>query len=1386
MFKQRILSMVLLAGILLGLPVPHALAAEFCDQAGFVSDISVPDGAAFPPGASFTKTWRFMNAGTCTWTTSYQLVYAGGDLMGSTNPVNLPVNVGPGQMLDISVNLTAPSIPGHYKSLWKFANASGAQFGIGDSAGEAFWVDINVVSTDAVIYDFVANAPYAIWKSGAGTLPYPGTSGDRRGFSYQVDRPHLEDDSYDSLPGLLAVPQNKYNGYIQATYPEFQVQQGDKLQTLVNCEFGAAGCYVTFRIDYLLPNGLQKTLWSWKEAYDKRFYRANLDLSPLAGQRVRFVFMLLSSGLASGDRAIWGSPRIIRSGTVQPPIPPATLTPLPPLTPTPTPIAPPPPPVTPAGCDRAMFVTDVNIPDGTTFAPGAAFSKTWRLKNSGACTWTKDYRLNYYSGELMNAQVAVNMPFYVYPGETVDVTVNMVAPGTPGNYRSYWILANASGTFFGIGAEASNPFWVDIQVAGEAPQEMGYNFWSNACSAQWKSGAGYLPCPGTDGDRKGFIIPDNFSHLEDGTMGPAPSLLISPENKYNGYIQGFYPAFTVQPGDKFRAVVGCEYGSSCYVTFRLDYMNPNGYIGNFWQWREQNDRKNYTAEVDLTPLAGRSVRFILTILATGSASGDRVRWGAPMIIRAGGAPATPIPPTLTPLPPPTATPVSNPGTLVTNPLIRKLYMVDASIGWAVSNQYILRTRDGGVTWYSVLPGVTSVTGGYFLNTTTGWAITPGSLYRTTDGGSSWTRSDIPFSGGYLQFLDSNTGYVLQITGAAMQKQSVVLYKTTDGGGTWTKNYDNDPTVPGSSNTLPLGGHKNGMTFSNATTGWIGGDTPTDGYTYFYKTSDSGITWSRIQLALPAGYENAYINTTAPNFFGANDGFLPVWMTIGIGMRDLFIYSTRDGGSTWTYAPAFVRGGADTDFVSISSGIVWNTNGKFHVTGNTGASWSEITPNINFGDDMPDMDFVSTSTGWLIQNPVNGTSPLFRTLDGGYTWTLVSGNQSAPPTDTPVPPTSTPVPDPLTFIQSVVNTLNARAFESLPPMMDESFTFAFWESQATSYPSDQAIAAMRNNYFSETPMVSDPGKDLTTLLGGLNPYAIVNLDPARSQALFVSGWGIDGRAEAILYVTQRADGSLYWHSVLIAPQGFAHHATPTPTTLIGPYAVVNVSVSDVLNIRSGAGVSQPIIGYFASDATDVMRTGPTASVDGAVWVEVRRNDGLVGWVNSFYLTEYLTHEAFCADTRILPLLEQLKQSMNQSNGNLLGPIVSPVHGVNMHLWAYGPGINFTQAAAAGIYTNSTVYNWGGGPSGTPDTGTFNNVVKPKYLEALNAPAMETYCDVLTKVYPLSRPWPYPNIRFYNLYKPASDQVLDFRTLLVGIEYVNGQPYIYGMVTIIWEP
>jgi len=79
-------------------------------------------------------------------------------------------------------------------------------------------------------------------------------------------------------------------------------------------------------------------------------------------------------------------------------------------------------------------------------------------------------------------------------------------------------------------------------------------------------------------------------------------------------------------------------------------MTASGFIGTFWTWHEQNEGRVYNASIDLTPLAGRSVRFILTILATGTATNDRAVWGTPRIVRAGGTP-TPTP-TASQTPPP--------------------------------------------------------------------------------------------------------------------------------------------------------------------------------------------------------------------------------------------------------------------------------------------------------------------------------------------------------------------------------------------------------------------------------------------------------------------------------------------------------------------------------------------------------------------------------------------------------------------------------------------------------------------------------------------------------------------------------------------------------------
>ncbi|MCE9645826.1 MAG: hypothetical protein K8S20_07490 [Chloroflexi bacterium] len=115
-------------------------------------------------------------------------------------------------------------------------------------------------------------------------------------------------------------------------------------------------------------------------------------------------------------------------------------------------------------CDWVAFIKDVSIPDGTILLPGESFTKTWRLKNRGTCTWTPDYMLVYNTGAQMGAMTAARLPAYVAPGQTVDISITLTAPTSAGPYTGYWMLRNSSGALFGSGDKANIPFYVDIVV----------------------------------------------------------------------------------------------------------------------------------------------------------------------------------------------------------------------------------------------------------------------------------------------------------------------------------------------------------------------------------------------------------------------------------------------------------------------------------------------------------------------------------------------------------------------------------------------------------------------------------------------------------------------------------------------------------------------------------------------------------------------------------------------------------------------------------------------------------------------------------------------------------------------------------------------------------
>jgi hypothetical protein len=120
-------------------------------------------------------------------------------------------------------------------------------------------------------------------------------------------------------------------------------------------------------------------------------------------------------------------------------------------------------------CNRASFVDDITIPDGTNIASGANFTKTWRLKNTGSCSWTTAYKLVFSSGDAMGGPASAALPNNVDPNQTVDLSVTLKAPTTAKTYQGNWKLQDASGVNFGLGTKGDQPFWVKIVVGSGTP-----------------------------------------------------------------------------------------------------------------------------------------------------------------------------------------------------------------------------------------------------------------------------------------------------------------------------------------------------------------------------------------------------------------------------------------------------------------------------------------------------------------------------------------------------------------------------------------------------------------------------------------------------------------------------------------------------------------------------------------------------------------------------------------------------------------------------------------------------------------------------------------------------------------------------------------------------
>jgi len=290
------------------------------------------------------------------------------------------------------------------------------------------------------------------------------------------------------------------------------------------------------------------------------------------------------------------------------------------------------------GCTLNMaYVADVTIPDGTVMTPGNAFSKTWRVRNSGTCEWKDGTQLVFADGEQMRGPAAVNVPSTA-PDAAADISVNLIAPAAPGRYVGRWRMRSPDGTVYGsltiVIVIPSTPTVVPTSTPAPtdtpSPLTELFNFHDKAGSAIWTGTSGSLTYPGSAGDQKGFVLLQDGQKLHDNNAYNRV-LETHPTWVTAGFIQGLYTVGEIKPGDRFRARAGFLYGAGV-TEGKVTYIVRGGdgtTVGSFGLTRQDAILQ---IDLDLAPLVGKTNQIILRVEANNTdAAQDWACWVNPRI-----------------------------------------------------------------------------------------------------------------------------------------------------------------------------------------------------------------------------------------------------------------------------------------------------------------------------------------------------------------------------------------------------------------------------------------------------------------------------------------------------------------------------------------------------------------------------------------------------------------------------------------------------------------------------------------------------------------------------------------------------------------------------------
>ncbi len=311
--------------------------------------------------------------------------------------------------------------------------------------------------------------------------------------------------------------------------------------------------------------------------------------------------------------------------------------------------------------------------------------------------------------------------------------------------------------------------------------------------------------------------------------------------------------------------------------------------------------------------------------------------------------------------------------------------------------------------------------------------------------------------------------------------------------------------------------------------------------------------------------------------------------------------------------------------------------------------------------------------------------------------------------------------------------------------------------------------------------------LIIVLSGCNFQNVVQ---NQNQATTARAVELTGTALAASGVLKTPDFAL------ITPTGSLTTPTPTGTPLISNHsqlAVVMIKEGEVLNVRSNPGDQNGVVATLTAHATNIANTGNSKELDGQTWFEIRTPENAVGWVKADNITEQASSILFCADRKITTLVAQFMTAIQSRDGAKLAQLVNPRRGLIIrHEW-WNPEVQFKgQEVLVKLFNDSTSQEWGmQDGSGLPLTGSFKGEILPK-IDDVQVGSVQT-CNSLEQGLAsggsagyIEWPFEYTNFNYMTIYRAAQEgDELNWRTWAIGIEYVNGAPYITLLVQYHWE-